>query len=123
MSKENRVEQINCLIEVISSIGRRFFHTEGTIAHMKLKRGHIYFVDDYTKEDVRVLNNQKDWSNFSHSGTIHALVLDFADFIRTGEPSNGKHGYRGLLSRDWGCSESEHDEMIAFAKTIGFVQI
>lgn len=121
MSKQDRVEKINQLILCISSVGRRFFHTEGNVAYMKLKNGHIYFVDDYTKHEVRVLNNHSDWNNFSHSGTVLAVVLDFAHYIRYGKPSNGKNGYRGLLSSDWCHNEEEHQKIIDFANEIGFL--
>ena len=121
MSKQDRIENINQLIVCISNVGRRFFYKQGNVSYMKIKGGRIYFADDYTKKDVAVINNYKDWPNFSHGGTLRALVLDFAEYIRIGAPSNGKHGYRDLLSSDWGCSDSEQSEMIAFAKTIGFI--
>lgn len=122
MSKEQRLSDINHLIHLISSTGRRFFYKNGNVASMILKSGHIYFVDDYTRKAVRVVNNYRDWNGLSHGGTIRALILDFAEFIRSGKPSNGKHGYGGLLSNDWRHTNLQHQPILDFAVAIGFLE-
>jgi hypothetical protein len=119
--KEERLEIINKLIEFISKRGRRFFITENNLAYMKLKNGRIYFVDDYTKNEIAVINNYRDWKGFSHGGTLRALVLDFAEFVREGKYSNGNNGYGGLHCPHWGHSEEVQKEIIDYAKEIGYL--
>lgn len=128
--KTERVEIINKLIKFISKRGRRFFFTNGTIhvanvesvAYMKLKNGRIYFVDNFTKLEVPVLNNGRDWNGFSHGGTLRALVLDFAEFIRTGKWSNGSNRYGGLYCSHWGHSDEIQQEIIDYAKEVGYLK-
>lgn len=128
--KNERVEIINKLIKFISERGQRFFYTSCTLhennvdsmAYMKLKNGRLYFVDDYTKREVPVLNNGRYWKGLSHGGTIRALILDFAEFIRSGKYSNGKYGYGGLYCRHWGHSDEIQQEIIDYAKEIGYLE-
>lgn len=130
MDKQERLEVVNKLIKFISERGRRFFFTNGTIhednvesvAFMKLKNGRLYFVDNFTKQEVPVLDNGRDWKGFSHGGTIRALVLDFALFIRTDKYSNGKNGYGGLYCSHWGHSDEIQEEIITYAKEIGYLK-
>lgn len=128
MSKEQRLEVVNQLIKFISERGRRFFYTNRTIhedvesvAYMKLKNGRLYFVDNYTKEEVYVIDNGYDWKGFSHGGTLRALVMDFGEFIRTGKYSDGKYGYGGLHCSHWGHSAEIQQEIIEYAKEIGYL--
>ena len=128
-SKEERLEVINKLIQFISERGRRFFYSKRTvnmdvesIAFMKLKKGRIYFVDDYTRKEIAVINNYKMWNGFSHGGTLRALVLDFAEYIRTGKYSNGNNGYGGLYCAGWGHSDEIQQEIIDYAKEVGYLK-
>lgn len=121
LDKQKRLETVNKLIEFISERGRRFFNTNNNLAHMKLKNGRIYFVDDYTQREIAVINNYRDWKGFSHGGTLRALILDFAEFIRTGKDSNGVNGYGGLHCSHWGHSDEVQKEIIDFAKKIGYL--
>ena len=129
MNKQERLEIVNKLIKFISERGRRFFWTNSTIngefentAFMKLKNGRIYFVDNYTQDEVPVLDNGYDWKGFSHGGTLRALVLDFAQFIRTGKDTDGNNGYGGLYCSHWGHSEDIQQEIIQYAKEIGYLK-
>lgn len=130
-SKEDRVESVNKLIKFISEHGRRFFYTKDTInsknvdsvAFMKLKNGRIYFVDNYTQKEIAVINNYRDWNGFSHGGTLRALILDFSEFIRTGKYSNGNNGYGGLYCDHWGHSDEIQQDIINYAKEIGYLKI
>lgn len=88
---------------------------------MKLKNGRIYFVDDYTRKEIAVINNSREWDGFSHGGTMRALVLDFASFIRTGKDSDGKHGYGGLYGTGWGHSAEVQKGIIDYAVKIGYL--
>lgn len=129
-AKQDRIETINKLIKFISERGRRFFYSNRTInmenvdslAFMKLKNGRIYFVDDYTRKEIYVINNYRDWNGFSHGGTLRALILDFAEYIRTGKYSNGNNGYGGLYCQHWGHSDETQQEIIDYAKEIGYLR-
>ena len=129
MNKQERLESVNKLIKFISERGRRFFYTKGTInaehlnsvAFMKLKNGRIYYVDNYTQREIPVINNYREWKGFSHGGTLRALVLDFAEYIRTGKDSNGNNGYGGLYCSHWGHSDDIQQEIINYAKEIGYL--
>ena len=129
MNKQDCIEVINKLIKFISERDRKFFYSNRTVnmdnvdsvAFMKLKNGRIYFVDDYTRREIAVINNHRDWKGFSHGGTIRALILDFTKYIRTGEQSNGDNGYGGLHCRHWGYSEEAQREIIHYAKSIGYL--
>ncbi|UAL46822.1 hypothetical protein K7887_18445 [Sutcliffiella horikoshii] len=120
--KEERLEAINKLIQFISERGRRFFETRGNLAFMKMKNGRIYFVDDYTQREIPVIKSYYDWKGFSHGGTLRALVLDFAEYVRTGNYTNGNNGYGGLYCRHWGHSEVVQQEIIDYAKQVGFLK-
>ena len=129
MDKQERLEAINSVIKFISERGRRFFWTKRTInsdhentAFMKLKNGRIYFVDNYTQQEIPVLDNGRDWNGFSHGGTLRALVLDFAQFIRTGKDTNGNNGYGGLYCGHWGHDDEIQQEIINYAKEIGYLK-
>lgn len=122
ITKEQRLDIINQLIQKISSEGNRHFYKDGNLAEMKFKGNRLYFTDEWTGVDI-IVKNVPHWNNFTHGGTIQALILDFADFIRTGKATNGKHGYGGLYApaATWGYTEEEHQRMIVFAKEIGYL--
>ncbi|MER2039695.1 MAG: hypothetical protein ABS944_16230 [Solibacillus sp.] len=130
MNKQERLEAINKLIEFISERGRQFFRTKVTvagelieiIAEMKLINGRVYYIDPYTKKQVTVRDTSIGWDGFSSGGTLRSLVLDFADFIRTGKDTNGNHGYGGLYATGWGHSEEVQKEIIDYAKEIGYLK-
>lgn len=128
MSKQERLEAINLLIKFISERGRRFFYREENqvtgkpaTAFMKFRNNRLYFVDPYTNKDVFAYEGFSK-QGFTHGGTLWALVCDFSYFIRTGKSSNGKHGHGGLYSGDWGHSDEIQDEIIRYAKVIGYLK-
>lgn len=122
MTKEQRLDAINKLIQFISERGRRFFYSgsKDKVASMILKGNRIYFVDHRTGKEVYAYEGFSH-NGFSHGGTMWALVCDFSYFIRTGKSSNGKHGYGGLYSGDWGHSAEIQQEIIEYAKEIGYL--
>ncbi|WP_337982816.1 hypothetical protein [Lysinibacillus sp. C5.1] len=128
MDKKERLEAINNLINFISERGRKFFFCERNrvtanpqTAYMKLKNERVYFVDAYTSEEVYAYSGFTH-QGFSHGGTLWSLVCDFSYFIRTGKSANGKHGYGGLNSGDWGHSDEIQQEIINYAKEIGYLK-
>ncbi|TFJ43944.1 hypothetical protein CKN80_09400 [Carnobacterium divergens] len=122
-TKEKRLEIVNKLIEKISSVSRRFFYnkSDGSIAYFKFINNRLYFIDDYTKAHIYAYGN-KYFNEFSHGGTLQALVLEFSEFIRTGGNVNGKQGYAGLHCQFWGYDKESQDEVIAYAKEIGYLK-
>lgn len=127
-SKEERINTINKLIVFISERGRRFFYRKESMnrfpntAYMKVKNGRVYFVDDYTHKPIYAYPSYPNQKGFSHGGTLWALVCEFSYFIRTGIPCNGKYGYGGLYSGGWGHSDEIQQEILNYAKEIGYLK-
>ena len=123
MDKKERLEIVNNLIKFISERGRRFFYSgsNNRIASMILKNNRVYIVDHRTGEKVYAYEGFSH-KGFSHGGTLWALVSDFSFYIRTGKSANGKHGYGGLNSGDWGHSDEFQQEIINYAKEIGYLK-
>lgn len=88
-TKQERVEHANQLIQVIAKHGRRFFYnkTHDRVARIELRRGRVYFVDDYSGKAIytheTVFTNR--WRGFSHGGTLRSLVERMRDYIMTGD--------------------------------------
>lgn len=124
MNKVERLEIVNNLIMYISKRGRRFFYckSKDRTAHMKLRSNRVYYVDDYTGQDIYAYSGGIGYDHFSHGGTLWALVLEFSEFIRHGGNVNGKHGYGGLYSQHWGYDEQSHLEIIEYAKQLGYLK-
>lgn len=123
MDKAQRLEAINKLIQFISMRGRRFFYSgsNNRVALMVLKNSRVYFVDHRTGKNVYAYECFSQ-EGFSHGGTLWALVCEFSHFIRTGKSSNGKYGYGGLYSGDWGHGDEIQNEIIEYAKEIGYLK-
>lgn len=95
--KHDRAQIVNQLVIDISSFGRRFFYSPKNMAggtstaHFFVDaRGAIWFVDDYTEKPIYVAYRNR-WQNFSHGGTLRALVQAMAEFIRSGQPIPAGH--------------------------------
>lgn len=89
MSKAERVEHANQLIQVIARHGRRFFYDQksDTTARLELDhRGKVWFHDHYSK--ARVYTHPatfgNGWRGFTHGGTLRQLVEDMRDYVLTG---------------------------------------
>lgn len=124
MDKQERLVVVNRLIEYISERGRRFFFCKSKerTAQMILKNNRVYFVDDYTGAEVYAYPTYTDRKGFSHGGTLWALVCEFSEFIRTGKQVNGVHGYGGLYGSGWGHRDDIQQEIINYAKEIGYLK-
>lgn len=122
--KENRLNVVNNLITFISQRGRRFFYSKSKdrIAFMEMNNNRIYYVDAYTGSRVYAYPHHTDRKGFSNGGTIWALVCEFSEFIRTGKDANGSHGYGGLYGSGWGHSDEIQQEIIDYAKEIGYLK-
>lgn len=123
-----RLEQVNELIKVISSYGRRFFYDEasGRIAYMTMgKGGHLYFVDDYSLKLIYVAYSGR-WSGFSHGGTLRNLIEAFSHYIRSGECLPlGLIGPQRMdnQSNIWGYSNAEMEKCRQEALKTGVVAL
>lgn len=86
MSKQDRIEQANDLLRVISEGGRRFFRYKGTLARFELApSGHVFYFDQYTNKRIYT-HYRHGWSGFTNGGTLQSLCYLLLDFIRLGKP-------------------------------------
>lgn len=129
MNKEKRCQLANELITVIATCGREFFNYDGKlnyrqqdgfVSHFKLKKGRVYFVDGYIQKDIYAYSNLYFRGKFSQGGTMQALILDLAEFIRTGKATNAKNGYGGVYCSHWGYPEDDMEIVRKKAVEIGF---
>lgn len=90
MTKEQRLQQANELIEAISRHGRRFFYckADGRVARLELDaRGKVWFLDDYRGARIytgKVMGSPHDWAGFSHGGTLRSLVEVLSEYVTKG---------------------------------------
>lgn len=107
--KRQRVQHANDLIKGIASYGRKFFESNGIVAHMEIdERGKVWFVDDYTRE--RIYTHYKGhWRHFTHGGTLRNLIEEIRDYISKGEPLHpGYIAPSNFGSQNiWGYAEDE----------------
>ena len=126
MIKEKRVEQANELIKLIATSGRKFFNYEdrtecgGIISRFELKKGRIYFVDGYTKVSMYAYAPKFLNHGFTQGGTMKAFVLDLAEWIRTGKPTNAKNGYGGVYCDHWGYPPADMTKIQQKSQEMGF---
>jgi hypothetical protein len=71
----------NQFIKIIADHGRRFFHHHGFIGHFEIgKRGHVFFVDSYSRKAVYL--RQGEWRHFNEGGTMRDIVERLLGYIR-----------------------------------------
>lgn len=122
-SQVKRMNDINKLIELISSLDREFFKTCNGLDMFVERKTTVKYINGYTQKVLTIPNNDwKEIKGFSHGGTLTALVKDFKEFILTGKITDGKNGYSGLYCRSWGYSIQNMDKVIEFAKQIGYLK-
>jgi elongation factor P hydroxylase len=118
-----RMNKINELIKLISNTDRRFFYSKTKDKIGKFIEGKtvVYYIDSYSQEKVHLNNICKD-SGFSHGGTLWGLIHDFKHWILTGKYSNGKNGYGGLYSPNWGYTKEGMELVRNKGEEIGFLK-
>ena len=82
-----RLHAANCLIEIVSIHGRKFFFhaASGRTAKLELDaRNKVWLVDEYTQRRVNTHANG-DWEGFSHGGTLLNLVAALRDYVVDGK--------------------------------------
>ena len=123
MSKESRCELANELIRLIASTARQFFNYEengGSIGRFELRSGRTYFIDGYLGKSIYAYENRFFRQKFTEGGTMQALILDIAEWIRTGKATNAKNGYGGIYCDHWGYPDEDMKKVREKAIEIGF---
>jgi hypothetical protein len=129
--KVERLTEANRVIGAISRHGRRFFHYGGSerrqadgsfkyeaadrTARLELRRGRLYFIDDYSEKAIYTHDTKpfgNNWSGFSHGGTLKDLVKAMRDYVLTGRQIHP--GYIGL-QRQWADGDIWGYGMVALA--------
>lgn len=122
--KEQRLNNANELIQLIATTGRKFFnHSDRPgcfIGYFVLNEGRTYFVDGYIKKPIYAYDHRYFGRKFTEGGTMQSLILDIAEWIRTGEPMNAKNGYGGVYCNHWGYPAEDMAKIQAKAVEIGF---
>lgn len=87
----SRADNVNQLLEVVGSCGRKFFHYQGRYGKIEVdERGRLWFVNEYSLSKVYL--HYRYWDRgFGHGGTLRALVDDLKKYIMTGNPINRYH--------------------------------
>ncbi|KXZ22387.1 hypothetical protein P4T89_12770 [Bacillus nakamurai] len=114
-----RMNDINDLIKLIASIDRCTFYckSKDRIAYFRF-RTKLFFVDDYTGEDVYPYELGYGRANgFSHGGNMWQLVNSFRNFIIT-----GKCGELRDYKEIWAYSYEGCTKIRQKAKEIGFIE-
>ncbi|CAN7661319.1 hypothetical protein LJR232_005024 [Aquipseudomonas alcaligenes] len=111
-AKQQRAEQVNQAIRIISEHGRQFFRCRntGNVARMEVDaRGRVWFHDYYTRKRIYTHPTPfgNEWYGFTSGGTLRHLVERFRDYISTGKPlgSNLLGPQRFNDTNIWGYEE------------------
>ncbi|MGX7133110.1 hypothetical protein [Enterococcus songbeiensis] len=123
MNKVERYKLANELIILIATSGRKFFNHEehgGSISAFTIRKGRLYFIDGYTYKRIYAYGDRFFRRKFTEGGTMQALILDMAEWIRTGKPTNAKNGYGGVYCDYWGYPPSDMAKIQRKAQEIGF---
>jgi len=81
IERAQRVENVNKLIEVIATCGRKFFGHEGRVSKMEVDvRGRVWFTDAYNNKRIYI-HNQGRWRGFTGGGTLKSLVESLKNYI------------------------------------------
>lgn len=116
-----RLDAANEFIESIASHGRRFFeyvHDDcRQVARFKRgDRGHIFFWNEWKRQWIYV-SRYGAWKGFHHGGTLHSLVGQLVEFIKTGKQLRG--GW--FDGKHWGYGD-EMDAVVETGKRLGVIQ-
>ncbi|MBL3648413.1 hypothetical protein [Bacillus sp. RHFS10] len=113
-----RMNDINDLIKLIASIDRRIFYckSKDRVAYFRF-RTKLFFVDDYTGEDVYPYQLGYRANGFSHGGNMWELINSFRHFIIT-----GKYGELRDYKEIWAYSYEGCMKIRQKAKEIGFIE-
>jgi hypothetical protein len=123
-TRKDRIGIVNEIIKEISDRSRRFFYSEksGNVSKIIEKNNRLYYVDHYTGNEIYLhAPKHKRWNGFSNGGTMRGLVLDFKEFIMSGDYSNHNNGYGGLYCTNWGYKEEDMKAIQEKAIALGYL--
>lgn len=115
---EGRVEKVNELLKLISSLDRNFFtDKDGFMSHFVIENKRVCYIDKYTRKIIRQFSECGRWNGFSNGGTLREFIRQLVVYIRKGKPR-----YKEYYFNNWGYSEESKkiikDKMIE----IGFLE-
>lgn len=110
--KDKRVENVNKIIELISSKSRNFFEYKGTIASMIRKGNKIYMISEVHKKNMLITDNKQPYL-WHHGSTLLDLIRQFKDYILTGKKYNGLS-----QSNNWGYFDNDLIEIENLCKEL-----
>ncbi len=130
-TKQDRVDACNKLLTAIGNRGRRFFYhrpmdkESARYARFELRRGAVYFVDDYSGKAIYTAWTRDTWRGFSGGGTLRGVVIKLSEFIRTGStiaPGNFGPWPSWICGSDlWGYGAAAMQEVRQAALDAGVV--
>lgn len=106
-AKELRMDRANHMLVVIARYGRHFFLHDGKVAYFFLKRGAVYFWDEWAQGERKnkpvYTAYRGSWRFFSGGGTLRNLVEDLSAYIQ-GKPFRRAHPLKHLGPwPEWVC--------------------
>ncbi|MBL4965115.1 hypothetical protein [Bacillus halotolerans] len=117
------MNDINDLIKLIASIERRTFYGKENISGQSNQKAYVkfrtqlFFVDNYTGEDVYPYELRHDPNGFSHGGNVWQMINSFREFIITGNCGELRD-YKEIWAYSYeGCMKIRNK-----GKEIGFVE-
>ncbi|MGX5609508.1 hypothetical protein ACWKTZ_24360 [Bacillus cereus] len=113
-----RMNDVNELIKLISSLDRRFFYSQYTnqISYFSFDT-ELFYVDSYSGKKLYITDEQNSpMEGFNGGGTLWDLVKSFRKFIVTGEK-----GFLGGFKETWAYSYESTMKARQKAKEIGFI--
>ncbi|QLY81910.1 hypothetical protein [Clostridium intestinale] len=115
-----RMEKINKLIFKIGSIDRKFFNSRNGMSEFVEGKTTVKYKNGYTQKIITI-TEEGAIKGFNNGGTLRALVREFKRYIMTGKLIDGEEGRGGLYCTYWGYSIDGMDEIVKFAKEIGYI--
>jgi hypothetical protein len=101
-----RILQVNEIIGMIATRGRRFFLHKGKTAGMVFSGGFLYWINEWDRSRVNL--NRGNWGDWSirHGGTLRTVIQCFRDFVMRGTVIKNDH-----LFTNWGYDPEEMEEI------------
>lgn len=115
-----RLNEMNDLIKVISSVGRRFFYHDGEVSYFFIKNNRLYMKNEYNGLEM-CLSTKYGYPprRFHHGGTLWALVTEFKEYIRYGI---NEREVSVLYSPYWGYDKSDMEVIRNYAIGIKYLK-
>lgn len=113
--RNDRCFLVNQFIESIASCGRKFFRYEDRVAWIERDpRGLLFLHNEWNQKRIYI-SRRGAWRGFHHGGTLHCLIEDLVEFIRT-----GKQLRESTFQPRWGYGD-DMDTVIESGKHLGVI--